>query len=164
MAGFHYDDKQQMVRLMASAMKDSLWNRTWSNITHDTRICFIARFLSWQMISRRSPGSSPPFAGNNLYALLLLGRLPFLLLAAPYSPDGELALEGWDPYQSEASSHDFIPQLPSLMAEMQSRTSVLLGGLSEQERMEYKVFATKWVGYYRSEVANATSTHVTNSS
>jgi hypothetical protein len=91
MLGSHFYNRFSMWRTLVAAIRHALWHDVWTNALHDDRDYCIARMLVWQEMRMRgdADGSWPfpetPFEGRELYALLVMGMLSFILQSMPFS-------------------------------------------------------------------------------
>jgi hypothetical protein len=72
-----------MVATLHASIKHIFWHDVWTNAIHDDRDFSIARMLVWQEM-RMAAGADWPFKGDNLNALLVMGRLPSVLQSVPF--------------------------------------------------------------------------------
>lgn len=85
MLGSHFYNRFSMWRTLVASIRHALWHDVWTNAVHDDRDYSIARMLAWQeMRMRGDADGESPFQGRELYALLVMGMLPFILQSIPF--------------------------------------------------------------------------------
>jgi hypothetical protein len=83
-SGSHCLSRFSMWATLIAAISHALWHDVWTNAVHDDQDFCIARMLVWQEIRMRA-GADLPFAGRDLYSLLMMGMLPLILQSIPFS-------------------------------------------------------------------------------
>jgi hypothetical protein len=149
MSGSHCLNRFSMVESLHGSIRHAFWHDVWSNTTHDDRDFLLARMLTWQGMCMEHKAEWP-FTGDNLYSLLVMGVVPYLLLSLPFAShaqttkkfDENLAswLERYDPHAANtpnapSTTVDALLSTVRLhMAQVAHRIMSLLS-LPEQEEL-----------------------------
>lgn len=85
MVGSHFYNWFSMWGTLIAAIRHALWHDVWTNAVHDDCDYSIARMLVWQeMHMRADADDKSPFQGRELYTLLVMGMLLFILQSIPF--------------------------------------------------------------------------------
>src|SRR5260370_1757866 len=127
MSGSHCLNCFRMATTLHGSIKHAVWHDVWTNATHNDCDFAIACMLVWQAMHMESEAEWP-FQGQNLYSLLVMGLVPFVLQSLPFhahnkvkegqvkeaNPTAECSLELYNPI--EDSKHAPSPSDGFLMA------------------------------------------------
>ncbi len=83
MSGSHCLNCFCMAATLHGSIKHAFWHDVWTNATHDDCDFAIACMLVWQAMHMESEAEWP-FQGQNLYSLLVMGLVPFVLQSLPF--------------------------------------------------------------------------------
>ncbi len=83
MSGSHCLNHFRMAATLHGSIKHAFWHDVWTNATHDDCDFAIAHMLVWQAMHMESEAEWP-FQGQNLYSLLVMGLVPFVLQSLPF--------------------------------------------------------------------------------
>lgn len=153
--GDHFMSRHTMTRTLYASIGHAFWHDCWTNAQHDDRDFSIAKMLVWQALHEPS-SSDAPFQGDNLFALIMMGRLSHLLrglpLTNPPKEGGSSWLEVFEPTNptslsglSKAQIAEFavLPArlfLESVRSYMWDVAGYLIARLNEEERRAFVVF------------------------
>lgn len=84
MSGSHCLNRFSMAATLHASIQHAFWHDVWTNATHDDRDFSIARMLAWQVMHMEAM-EEWPFKGEDLYALLVMGLVPFVLRSLPFA-------------------------------------------------------------------------------
>jgi hypothetical protein len=90
-----------MVPTLHASIKHTFWHDVWTNAMHDDRDFVIARMLAWQAM-QMDGNKDWPFKGKDLYSLLVMGRIPFLLHSLPFKARGQDGAQQQDEMDPDA--------------------------------------------------------------
>jgi hypothetical protein len=161
MWGEHYMTRYTMVHTLFSSIGHVFWHDLWTNGTHDDRDLLICSMLTWQAL--HDPYShDAPFTGENLFALIIMGKLSHLLrslpLLNPPNEGGDAWLEAFEPSQlthhpspagfPQLPAHEFLDKVRLFMGDV---SNYLITQLDADDREPFNEFWKKARSYYETE-------------
>jgi|SRR5271170_1101939 len=155
MTGSHCLNRFSMAPTLYTSIKHAFWHDVWTNATHDDRDFAVARMLLWQAM-RMEADAEHPFKGENLYSLLVMGLVPFVLQSLPFhayaaaegnAKDGGTTAKQWleryDPMEdSEHSSRPSDMFLTAVRHHMVKLSRLILFQLGPEDMKQFQRF---WV-------------------
>ena len=115
----------------------AVWHDDWTNDQHDDFVIVIARMLKWQLLFKHQL----PFHGRNLYALIMMGTLNFLLDGLPYDHEGRLTKMPLAPDWRRGAG-----QVASELAQE------VHDALSDVEKAEFETFQQEYIAMYTQQI------------